>query len=226
MNQKNKKIFIATVRILYVSIIIFLLYCLFNLPHCMSPLTALAATNAKNSAYLDQMQSISVAYFNQKNVYIGLDKNSDYIILTEKIAKNINNANGCASDSCSFPWFNRSFCHSENLFSQQIKEEYFCAKVNLIGKDDDRYWCIDNYGYSGTTAKEYCTAEKPYCDVPLSLPQGYTLNNYSIEKKLEIACQKNSDCVTPAEYAIQSRCPFVSLCLENKCAVVCPAYQN
>jgi hypothetical protein len=58
-------------------------------------------------------------------------------------------------------------------------------------------------------------------DIP-PLPKGYTLDDYKIEKVLEIACQKASECETPGEYLVQSRCPFTSLCLENKCTVVCP----
>jgi hypothetical protein len=60
----------------------------------------------------------------------------------------------------------------------------------------------------------------------ISLPIGYTVKSYVIEKVTELSCQKNSDCQTPGEYLVQSRCPFVSLCLKNKCAIVCPTYQD
>ncbi len=62
------------------------------------------------------------------------------------------------------------------------------------------------------------------CPENISLPQGYTLENYSVAKILETACVKNSDCETPDEYQVLSSCPFTSICLENKCAVVCPAH--
>jgi len=39
---------------------------------------------------------------------------------------------------------------------------------------------------------------------------------------IEKYCEKNSECQTPIEYLIQSNCPFGSLCIENKCRVVCP----
>lgn len=55
-----------------------------------------------------------------------------------------------------------------------------------------------------------------------SLPEGYTLETYSIEEITNIQCEKDSDCETPMDYLIQSRCPFTSICLENKCTVVCP----
>jgi len=58
------------------------------------------------------------------------------------------------------------------------------------------------------------------------LPEGYTLDNYTIEKVLEISCKKDGDCETPAEYLLMSRCPFKSKCLENKCTVVCPGQKN
>lgn len=59
-----------------------------------------------------------------------------------------------------------------------------------------------------------------------SLPTGHTLESYSVEKTLDALCSKNSDCQTPPEYLIQSRCPFVSICINNKCTVVCPDYKK
>lgn len=56
----------------------------------------------------------------------------------------------------------------------------------------------------------------------ISLPEGYTLDSYTIEKVTESSCDTDADCETPMEYLVQSRCPFTSLCLENKCAVICP----
>jgi hypothetical protein len=58
-----------------------------------------------------------------------------------------------------------------------------------------------------------------------NLPLGYTLDKYTIEKTLENSCQVDTDCQTPGEYLIQSRCPFTTLCLENRCTVVCPSSQ-
>jgi hypothetical protein len=58
------------------------------------------------------------------------------------------------------------------------------------------------------------------------LPEGYTLESYSVEKVSETSCVRNSDCETPAEYLLQSRCPFTSLCLEKRCVVVCPSYDR
>lgn len=54
------------------------------------------------------------------------------------------------------------------------------------------------------------------------LPEGYTLDSYTIDKVTDETCEKDTDCETPMEYLIQSRCPFTSICLENKCTVVCP----
>jgi len=60
----------------------------------------------------------------------------------------------------------------------------------------------------------------------ISLPKGYSLESYTIEEVLETSCVKVSDCLTPGEYLVQSRCPFVSLCLNSKCAVVCPSFKE
>lgn len=64
------------------------------------------------------------------------------------------------------------------------------------------------------------------CPETPSLPNGYTLQNYKIEKVTGESCAKHADCTLPGEYAVQSRCPFVSLCLENSCAVVCPSFKG
>lgn len=48
--------------------------------------------------------------------------------------------------------------------------------------------------------------------------------DYAVEKTTDIACAVDSDCITPEEYLIQSRCPFSSKCLAGKCAVVCPDF--
>lgn len=60
----------------------------------------------------------------------------------------------------------------------------------------------------------------------IKLPIGYTLDNYTVEKVLNASCIKNSDCETPGEYAVLSRCPMTTLCLNTKCTVVCPSYQG
>ncbi|MBN1275552.1 hypothetical protein JXA12_04650 [Candidatus Woesearchaeota archaeon] len=35
-------------------------------------------------------------------------------------------------------------------------------------------------------------------------------------------CNTHDDCQTPADYLLQSNCPFAAACLEGSCAVVCP----
>ncbi|HQK63573.1 MAG TPA: hypothetical protein PLF16_00310 [Candidatus Staskawiczbacteria bacterium] len=55
-----------------------------------------------------------------------------------------------------------------------------------------------------------------------SLPKGYTIDSYKVEKTTEISCQTDGDCKTPAEYLMRSSCPFTSICNQNKCVVVCP----
>jgi heat shock protein HslJ len=63
-----------------------------------------------------------------------------------------------------------------------------------------------------------------------SLP-GYDVDGNKIEatdtfEVIEVlgqSCQTDNDCETPAEYAIQSNCPYDSVCIENKCTVICPA---
>jgi hypothetical protein len=59
----------------------------------------------------------------------------------------------------------------------------------------------------------------------INLPKNYTLDKYEIREVTGEKCSKNEDCVLPGKYAIQSNCPYVSLCLKNACTVVCPSYK-
>jgi len=49
-------------------------------------------------------------------------------------------------------------------------------------------------------------------------------SSYRIEKVLDVSCKIDKDCITPGEYLIQSRCPFTSKCIKDKCAVICPKF--
>jgi hypothetical protein len=54
---------------------------------------------------------------------------------------------------------------------------------------------------------------------------GNEVNNarmVSNKQESQVACVKDSDCVTPGEYLMRSNCPYTSICVENKCVVVCP----
>lgn len=57
------------------------------------------------------------------------------------------------------------------------------------------------------------------------LPIGYSLEKYTIAVELETSCTQASECETPAEYLMRSSCPYTSLCLNNKCTVVCPNHE-
>jgi len=103
---------------------------------------------------------------------------------------------------------------------------------------------ILNPGFYPSTETNFCTMEAkqcpdgsyvgrsgPKCEFKTcpaapNLPEGYTLENYKVEKITGEVCQVRSDCETPGEYLTRSSCPFTSLCLENKCAVVCPEYDG
>ncbi|NTV44410.1 MAG: hypothetical protein HGA67_01795 [Candidatus Yonathbacteria bacterium] len=60
----------------------------------------------------------------------------------------------------------------------------------------------------------------------IALPQGYTLEHYTIAETTNVACEKSTECVTPPGYLMRSNCPYTSLCLEWKCVVVCPSYSE
>lgn len=56
----------------------------------------------------------------------------------------------------------------------------------------------------------------------IDIPQNYTLENYSVAEVLDIQCKKYTECETPDEYLVRSSCPYTTICLKNKCTVVCP----
>ena len=48
------------------------------------------------------------------------------------------------------------------------------------------------------------------------------VQDYEIIEVTGQSCQKELDCETPMEYAIQSSCPYDSLCINSACTVICP----
>jgi hypothetical protein len=40
------------------------------------------------------------------------------------------------------------------------------------------------------------------------------------------ACSTDIDCETPMDFLMRSSCPFTSLCINSKCAVVCPMFDH
>lgn len=94
-------------------------------------------------------------------------------------------------------------------------EQVFCTQEAKL--------CPDG-SYVGRTGPQCEFAACPNADVPL--PMGYTLERYAIETITDVACTTHEQCETPAEYLLQSRCPFVSRCIESKCAVVCPSFMD
>jgi tryptophan-rich sensory protein len=64
------------------------------------------------------------------------------------------------------------------------------------------------------------------CPASPMLPEGYSISQYTIATTTDIFCVIDADCTTPMEYAIRSNCPYTSLCVEDRCAVVCPDDEN
>lgn len=57
----------------------------------------------------------------------------------------------------------------------------------------------------------------------ISIPPNYTLNDYTVTEITNISCKKSVECITPNKYLIRSSCPFTSLCINNKCNIICPS---
>lgn len=100
-----------------------------------------------------------------------------------------------------------------------------CSVISTPRCTQEAKLCPDG-SYVGRTGPqcEFTACPAPTSTDQTTLPQGYTMDSYRIEKVLETSCKENAQCETPMEYLVQSRCPFTSLCLENKCTVVCPDY--
>lgn len=47
-------------------------------------------------------------------------------------------------------------------------------------------------------------------------------NDFEVVEVLKQDCERDTDCETPARYAVLSHCPYAAKCLENACSVVCP----
>lgn len=60
----------------------------------------------------------------------------------------------------------------------------------------------------------------------IELPEGYTLEAFEVAAETGATCEDSRDCQLPPEYAAMSNCPYVSLCQQNRCTVVCPARQD
>lgn len=57
-------------------------------------------------------------------------------------------------------------------------------------------------------------------NVCVSIPEGA---GSVLEGNTGESCTSHDDCVTPLDYLVRSSCPFVSMCVDGKCAVTCPA---
>jgi putative hemolysin len=91
---------------------------------------------------------------------------------------------------------------------------------------DQQKYCAWVGGQTTTVANAICTfKDKTVCSLDDLYNGACQAGNYKIEKTLSQVCAKNSDCQTPAEYLLQSRCPFTSQCLGGKCTVVCPKFK-
>jgi hypothetical protein len=47
-------------------------------------------------------------------------------------------------------------------------------------------------------------------------------SSLSADGNVGAACRSYEDCETPTGYLVRSSCPFTSLCIAGRCAVVCP----
>lgn len=105
-------------------------------------------------------------------------------------------------------------------FTEQMGSGYFYKSsdnnIVLIRRQYSRFYTIWSITKNNDTNRRD----------NLELPTGYTLDSYKIIDISDRSCQEHFECVTPGKYLVQSNCPYTSLCLKNKCNVICPDYKN
>ncbi len=46
--------------------------------------------------------------------------------------------------------------------------------------------------------------------------------DYEIIEVLDESCKSDQDCMAPFHYMAMSNCPYDSICIKDKCTVICP----
>ena len=59
-----------------------------------------------------------------------------------------------------------------------------------------------------------------------NLPSNYSLDTYTVAEKSDVVCKRDRECELPMSYAVRSSCPYAAICLEGRCAVVCPGVKR
>jgi putative hemolysin len=90
-------------------------------------------------------------------------------------------------------------------------------------------YCVENGGtLELVTAQDgsqtgYCNIDGKLCE-EWAYMRGQCTKFYTVAEILDESCTIDSDCETPMNYLIRSSCPFTSICINNKCTVVCPGF--
>lgn len=106
------------------------------------------------------------------------------------------------------------------LFVLVVVILFVCLLFLRSGED---YWLCENNQWIKHGSPDSSIPTSGCGDNKINLPNGYTLDKYVIEEVTNVSCIKDEECKTPDEYLLQSRCPFTSLCLKDKCNIVCPS---
>jgi putative hemolysin len=61
------------------------------------------------------------------------------------------------------------------------------------------------------------------CEGPLRCER---MEDYTIAEMTKDTCEGPFECKTPMDYLVRSSCPYTSMCINNTCAVICPAPFN
>lgn len=76
-------------------------------------------------------------------------------------------------------------------------------------------------GYNSTCQYSCIATEGVDCiaNVCVAIPEGA---GEILKGNTGASCDSHEDCDTPMDYLTRSSCPFVSMCVDGKCAVTCP----